>query len=264
MANKLLDLVKRYMGKLRILVIEDDLMHASKAEMLLDELDYALAGIAKNIDEAIRLFVSTKPDVVLMDIDLSDEKDGIELADKFNKINPVPIIFTTSFTDQETFERAKQTEPYAYLIKPLEKNSLQRSIELAVYNFARNFMREEIEADYFTGWSQNMMAQDSFFVKTSDCLEKVRYADVLWVEVSADRYCEIKTATKSFSIRASLKNLEQKLSPYQFVRTHRAYIVNIMKVDNINDREMTVGIGEHEVPMGNAYKQIIMDKLNIL
>ncbi len=232
--------------------------------MLLDELDYELVGVAQNPSDAMRLFLSTKPDLVLMDIDLSAEKDGIEIAEKINKINPVPIIFTTSFTDQATFDRAKTTEPYAYLIKPLDKTALQKSIELAVYQFAKKYMREEIEADYFTGWSQNMMAQDSFFVKTSNQLEKIRYAEVLWVEVGEDRYCNIQTEKDSFSIRASLKNLEHKLSPYQFLRVHRGYIVNIMQVKSINDKEMLIGVGDQNIPLGSAYKNILMEKLNVL
>lgn len=252
------------MAQIRILAIEDDPIHAARMEMLLDELGYFLIEIASTPDEALRLFSATKPDLVLMDIDLSSDRDGIEVAEKMNMINPVPIIFTTSFTDRETIDRAKSSDPYAYMIKPIEQGALQASIELAVFRFAKDYYRDTIESDHFSGWSQNLMAKDSFFVKTSNCLEKIRYADVLWVGVSSDRYCDIVTESRSFTIRTSLKSLEGKLSPYQFVRVHRAYIVNLLKVDSINEQDMSLGIRDKSVPLGSAYKQLIMKQLNII
>lgn len=252
------------MAQVRILAIEDDPIHAARIEMLLDELGYSLIEVASNPTDALRLFSATKPDLVLMDIDLSSERDGIEVAEKMNAINPVPLIFTTSFTDRETIDRAKATEPYAYLVKPIEQGALQASIELAVFRFAKDHFREVIENDHFSGWSQNLISKDAFFVKTSSCLEKIRYADVLYVGVSADRYCDIVTESRNFTVRTSLKNLEGKLSPYQFVRVHRAYIVNMLKIDQINEQEMTVGLGTEFVPLGSAYKQVIMQRLNIL
>jgi DNA-binding LytR/AlgR family response regulator len=252
------------MSKLKILVVEDDPLHAAKAEMLLDELDYQLAGIASSEEEAVRMFLATKPDVVLMDIDLGASRDGIEVAMRLNKINPIPIIFATSFADDRTFERAKVTEPYAYLVKPLSLDEVRRNIELAVFRFAKNYLREQVATDHFSGWSGQLLAQDAFFVKTAETLEKVRYAEVLWVEVSSDRYCDIKTASRTFTLRASLKNLEEKLSPLQFMRVHRAYIVNMLQVESINDKDMTLTVAGHTVPMGAVYKQLIVERLHIL
>lgn len=252
------------MAQLRILAIEDNPLHAGKLEMLLDELGYFLIEVVNNASEAIRMFRATKPDVVLMDVDLGGEKDGIDIAQQINEINPVPIIFITSFTDKTTFDRAKSTEPYAYMIKPVEKASLQASIELAVLRFAKDYFKETVEGDFFTGWSQNMLAKESFFIKTGNGLEKIRYAEVLWIHVAVDRYCDIVTGSKVFTIRASLKQLEDKLSPYQFVRTHRTHIVNIQKIDAISEQDMTVTIGEQIIPLGQAYKQVLMQKLNII
>ena len=101
-------------------------------------------------------------------------------------------------------------------------------------------------------------------MKTSNCLEKVRHADVLWIEVTSNHYCEIKTESRSFNLRTTLKNLEQKLSPQQFMRVHRAYIVNINKVDSIYDRDMLLGIGGEHIPMGAVYKPLVMERLNVL
>lgn len=250
------------MGKLRILAIEDNQLHASRLEFILEELGYELISIASSADEALRLFKATVPDLVLMDIDLSDKQDGIEVAERIKSINPVPIIFLTAFTDQKTFDRAKATEPYAYMIKPVEKSALQASIELAVFRFAKDYFKEAIEETAFTGWRQNMLAKDCFFVKTVNCLEKVRYSDVLWITVTSDRYCEIVTEQQSFTLRASLKGMVEKL-PDQFIRVHRTHIVNINKVDGINEQDLTARIAGHFIPLSQASKQIIIQKLNV-
>ncbi len=251
------------MPKLRILAVEDQPIHASKLEMVLDELGYQLLEIADNATEALRLFKATKPDLVLMDIGLKDDDDGVLLAEKFNNIHPVPIIFTTSFTDKETFERAKATEPYAYMIKPIEKAALQASVELAVFRFAKDYLKGVMEETNFTYTAQGVLSRDCFFVKSGSSLDKIRYNDVLWIAVSSDRYCEVVTNEKSYSIRASLKSLEEKLPAHQFVRSYRTHIVNIFKVDSINEQEMTLTIGMHRIPLGQSSKQVILDRLNI-
>ena len=130
--------------------------------------------------------------------------------------------------------------------------------------FAKDYFKETVEGDFFTGWSQNMLAKESFFIKTGNGLEKIRYADVLWIHVASDRYCDIVTTEKNYNIRASLKQLEEKLSPYQFVRTHRTHIINIQKIDAINEQDMTIHIGKEIVPLGQSYKQILIQKLNII
>lgn len=253
------------MAQLRILAIEDDTVHASRLEMYLEELGYQLVDIVNNATDALRLFKATKPDLVLMDIGLKGETDdGIAISEKLKDISPVPIIFTTSFSDKATIDRAKSTDPYAYMVKPIEKASLQASIELAVFRFAKDFMKDAKEETQITSISQGLISNNCFFVKTGNGLEKIRYDEVLWLAVTTDRYCEIVTEDKRFTLRTSLKYLEEKLPSHQFIRTFRTHIVNIEKVDNINEHDMTLGIGKHRIPMGQVSRQLIMEKLNIL
>ena len=245
------------MSQIRILAVEDNPIHAAKLEMLLDELGYFLIDTVNNTTDAVSKFEAVSPDIMLMDIDLKQDEDGIGIAKKITSINPVPIIFTTSFTDLTTIDRAKATHPFGYLIKPLEKAALQAAIELAVFRFAHTEVHQpEVQS---SGWTQHAIAMDSFFVKTN-CLEKVLYDDILWVGVSSDRYCEIVTESKTFTIRTSLLSLGEKLPPHQFVRIHRTYIVNIQKVIHINEQDMLIGIADQELSMGSAYKEDIMSR----
>ncbi len=251
------------MSQLRILVIEDNPVHAGHMEMLLDELGYELIDMVDNATDALRLFKATRPDLVLTDIGLKDDTDGISIAARLNALYPVPVIFTTSFADSKTFERAKATEPYAYLIKPIEKTALQTSIELAVVRFAKDYVKEAMNESPYRAATKGLLSRDCFFVKTTDGLEKVRFNDVLWAEATINHYCEIVTENKRYKLRSSLKQLEEKLPTHQFIRSHRTHIVNILKVENIYEQDMTLGIGKHRIPLGQGRKQAIMDMLNI-
>ena len=250
------------MAKLRILVAEDNLVHASKMEMILDELGYDLIGIFDNEVEMLRMFNATLPDLVILDIDLKDTDDGVTIAGKINSIRPTPIIFATSFVDKETITRALRTDPYAYLIKPIEKPSLQAAIELAVFKLGKK--DQEASTGKFSGWSEDLVLNESFFIKSGSKLVKVIWADIQWIEVSQDRYCEIVSDKRSFQIRSSMNQLEEKLDPTVFVRIHRSHIVNIEKVDGVDDVDMVVEVGEKSLPLGGAYKNNLMNRLRLL
>jgi DNA-binding LytR/AlgR family response regulator len=109
-----------------------------------------------------------------------------------------------------------------------------------------------------------MIANDALFIKTQERLERINLSNILWVEVAFDRYCQIQTANRAYTLRTPLKNLETKLATYGFVRIHRAYIANLQKIDSLDDKKMIINIGKHELPLGTVYKQMIMEKLTIL
>lgn len=251
------------MAQIKILAVEDNPIHAAKLEMLLDELGYFLIDVESDVRNVLSKAGATQPDLILLDIDLKQAEDGIDLAEKINRQQPVPIIFTTSFADRATLDRAKMTHPYAYLIKPLEKAALQAGIELAVFRFANRGEEASPLPEPNKDWTQHTMTKDSFFVKTN-CLEKVRYNDIRWVGVASDRYCEIVTADKTYTIRTSLKNLEAKLPEQQFVRVHKSFIVNIQKVVNIIEQDMLIKLDDQYVPMGASYRQHLLKYLNVL
>ena len=144
---------------LKILIVEDEQNYADTLEMFVDELGYETAGIAPEGKKAIKLFDNSQPDLVLMDINLKGELTGIDLARIFQGKKDIPIIFITSFEDKETFNKAKQTGPFDYLIKPFEPKTLQRSIELA---FQHTFAEGE---QVFESQEEVVLATNSFFVK---------------------------------------------------------------------------------------------------
>ncbi|MBT6226601.1 MAG: PAS domain S-box protein, partial [Candidatus Scalindua sp.] len=122
------------MKKNRIMIVEDDNVTARSLQMSLDKLGYIVTAIVASGEQAIqKLEKGDNPDLVLMDISLQGELDGIEtariLADRFN----LTVIYLTSHDDKDVFEKAKTTNPYGYLTKPFTTDDLQKVVELGIY-----------------------------------------------------------------------------------------------------------------------------------
>lgn len=129
--------------KAKILVVEDERIIASGIKKDLESMGYAVADIASSGLQAIDIAGMEKPDLVLMDIVLKGDMDGIEAAHEIiNRFN-IPIIYLTAYADEEILERAMITEPYGYLIKPFNDSELKANIEMALYKHKAEEERKE-------------------------------------------------------------------------------------------------------------------------
>ena len=121
------------MKKTKILVVEDEGVLAKGIEKKMGTLGYTVTGIAFSGEEAIRMAEEQQPDLVLMDIKLHGEMDGIEAAGQIREKFKVPVVYLTAYSDKETTNRAKITEPYGYILKPVGERELHCNIEMALY-----------------------------------------------------------------------------------------------------------------------------------
>ena len=103
-----------------ILIVEDEVMLSTWLKMQLEDEGYLVCGCITTGEEAIEFVKETKPDVIIMDINLVGEIDGIEAAEKIKKKSNIPIIFMTGYEEPDIYERAQKTNPVAYLTKPVE------------------------------------------------------------------------------------------------------------------------------------------------
>ena len=120
------------MAKASILVVEDVRFVARDIQEFLEDLGYRVPGLAATGEEAIRAAEELAPDLILMDIGLKGEMDGIEAARRIRDRLNIPIIYLTGQGDEATVERAKRTDPFAYLRKPLNEKELPAAIEIAL------------------------------------------------------------------------------------------------------------------------------------
>lgn len=121
------------MVKERILVVEDDAIAQLDIKTALERAGYLVAGVAVSGEEAIVLADSLAPDLVLMDIRLEGEMDGVEAANEIVRLYDIPIIFLTVYTDDETLHWAKVSGPFGYLLKPVDHKELKSAIEVGLY-----------------------------------------------------------------------------------------------------------------------------------
>ena len=120
------------MSKGTILLVEDDNIIAKVISWRLEKLGYSLCGRASSCAEAMDLLRQNVPDLILMDINLKGETDGIETAKMIKKRIHIPVIYLTSHSDDETLARAKETYPEGFITKPFNDNDLKVAIELAL------------------------------------------------------------------------------------------------------------------------------------
>lgn len=121
------------MKKIQILVVEDESIVAKNIQNMLNNLGYDVSGIASSGRAAIKKAGEMQPDLILMDIKLNGDMDGVEAAEKIHDRFYIPVVYLTAYADEETLQRAKITEPFGYILKPFEEKELHTNIEIALY-----------------------------------------------------------------------------------------------------------------------------------
>jgi CheY-like chemotaxis protein len=133
--------------KKQILIVEDEIIAAMDIQKRLINLGYNVPAIVSSGEEAIIKVKENKLDLVLMDINLNGEMDGIEATSIIHSFSDIPIIYLTAYSDDITLARAKITEPYAYIVKPFKDRELQINLEIAFYKYT---MEKKLKESYET------------------------------------------------------------------------------------------------------------------
>ena len=247
-----------------ILIVEDDAIVAMDLEDTLQTKDYRIAGIADNGREALSFVEKETIDLMLLDIQIKGDWDGIETARQLMSVKDIPFIYLTAFSDGETIERAKETKPAAYLIKPYQPRNLLVAIDLALHNFALR-QTNPSKTIPITPRKQTLQPIDqaepilyfneAIFIKQNYKFVKVNLRDILYFEVDGN-HSYIVTNVHKYILRHSLSAILEKLNQPFFVRTHRSYAININYLDTFNDH--SIFIGERELPLGRHYKDTFL------
>jgi diguanylate cyclase (GGDEF)-like protein/PAS domain S-box-containing protein len=116
----------------RILIVEDERIVAADLAAVLRQLGYEVTGMAASADQALALVEADRPDLALMDIRIRGDRDGIDVAGVLRARFRIPVVFVSAFADDVTIERARQTQPFGYLVKPFSDRELRSAIEVAL------------------------------------------------------------------------------------------------------------------------------------
>lgn len=134
----------------KILIVEDEPLIAADIEATLSELGYIIGGIASSAEEAIEQLQSNPPDLVLLDITLGSDQNGLHVAEHLRQNTTLPFIFLTSHADKGTLDKAKKFLPNAYLVKPFNETDLLTTIEIVIYSHRQQVLKSEIKPVFET------------------------------------------------------------------------------------------------------------------
>jgi DNA-binding LytR/AlgR family response regulator len=242
------------MQPLKILIVEDEMLIAANIAMQLESIGYEIVGLLPRGNEAINAVKADKPDLVLMDINLKGDLDGIETAMAMHLDGPIPIIYLTANTDDAHFNRAKATNPYAFLSKPFKKMDLKHAVELA----SDRILQEKAEPQ---NMPSKLVLNDRIFVRHNEVMVKIIIEDILYLE--ADRnYCQVFTKENTYLLVNTLKNMEEKLPSEVFQRIHRSYIVNLKNVEEVAQNHITVH--KKILPLSKELRKDLLDRLRMV
>ena len=223
------------MKSVNVLIVEDEVLIAETIKLFLNERGHTVAGIAISYDEAIQKIQKTEPDVVLLDIRLSGSKSGIDVANYLrHSSEDTPYIIVSSQYDNQFIEKAMKAGAVGYLTKPISKESLWSTIELAVLK------QEESAAN-----------ENYVELKISQGIQRIKVADIKYIK-SDHVYVEINCTNAKYLARYNLNEMLNMINDSKFVRCHRSYIINTKLIDRYSKQK--VWIGDEEIPIGSKYE----------
>jgi len=234
---------------MKILIVEDEFIIAQSLSTTLKRLGYTVISICSTFEEAQSFLLKETPEIILLDIKLKGNKNGIDLAELINKTYQIPYIFLTSITDRHLLNSLKYLDPASILIKPFNKHELN-----AILTLIKHKEEQKKIVDSQTNTSSN-----TIFIKQKSEYLKLRFTDILYIK-SIDVYLMVKTKDKSYKFRGTLDTYTQKLND-QFARVHRSFIVNTEHIDKVYKEHLL--INEDIIPIGNTYKTTILKILKI-
>ncbi len=241
------------MEKTKVLIVEDEALIADNLAAIIGDLNYEVTDICANAEEAIKSIKNNPPEVCLLDVSIDGEIDGIDLATMIQKRIQVPHIFITSFSDSSTIERAKQTSPAAYIIKPYTAKEVEVNMTLALYK-----KDEPVSIPIKTS---NNPEDDSFFIKDKHELVKIKFDEISYCE-AADNYTIIYTSKSKYMISQTMKAVFEKLEAGGFVRIHRSYFVRFKDIESIGPNYII--IQGKEIPMSQNHRQELLARINLI
>jgi two-component system, LytTR family, response regulator LytT len=247
---------------MNIMVVEDESIVAKDIQVCLRKLGYNVVGTFPSGEQAVEEAKTLEPDLVMMDIMLKGQMSGIEAADAIRKEQDIPIIFLTAYTDRNTVDKAKETEPYGYIIKPFKEIDIQTAIEIALYKHGKE-LEVKKERDYYYSLVEKQDSPDMMFVKANQKLVKIKYADIYFIEALKD-YVVINTKERRYTIHSTMKDIESKMPDKDFVRVHRSFIVRLDRIKEIDHSNVIMEDDKKVVPVGGSYKELLQDRLNMI
>jgi len=231
-------------------VIDDDKLSRKVVESYIDRTDYLnlMASYSSGI-EAINEIKKNDPiDLIFLDVEMP-EMSGMEFM---NSLNTTPQIIIISAKEQYALE-AFEYDVSDYLLKPISYSRFFKAVNKV------NSRIQKKENEIVTH------EKNEIFIKSNSTLVRLNYDDILWVE-ALENYVVVNTFTDKYTIHFTMKAIEDKMPSNRFTRIHRSYVVNLKKIEMIEDNSViiTTDGGSKSIPIGKSYREKLMGDINLM
>jgi DNA-binding LytR/AlgR family response regulator len=231
------------------IIIDDDPLSRKIIEGFIDKTDSLnLVGSFESPITAFQAFDGEDNiDLIFLDVEMP-EMSGLEFI---NTLDSPPMVIIVSGQEKYALE-AFEYDVIDYLLKPLSLPRFYKSVSKAQ---KRHLDRESI----------SRYPEEIFIKKKNSTLVRLRYDDILWVE-ALENYVTVNTFKEKFTIHFTMKSIENKLPLVKFKRIHRSFIVNINRIEYIEDSNVVIKTesGTKILPIGKSYRDNLMDELNLI
>ncbi len=231
-------------NKLKVLLFEDRKEDTLRLQETLLAQQMEVVGVASNIDEGLELVNTIDFDIALLDIFINGKPEGIELANEIG--TEKPFIFITSSIEASIFEKAKNTNPQNYLIKPFNPLELSFAIELAI--------EKAVAKEGAFSQKIPICHNDSILIKKNKAFIKIKLKNIYSISVEG-QYCNVNTDEDIFLLHISLTQLIKEFPEAQFIRVNRNLMVNTEKIKIVYpDDNLIILTNNEKVSLSRRYK----------
>lgn len=235
------------MKVLKVLIVEDEILIAETIKIYLEDRGHQIVNIAISYDEAVSAYHLRKPDIVLLDIRLYGPHSGIDVANFIlGQKESVPFIYLTSQYDQRILDHALTTNPYGYLTKPIQKESLWTSIESA-YNL---FLSKNAVDKMIT-------------IQDGKNNYQIKVNDILFIQADHVYSKIVNTQQKELIIRKTLQQVLELIDFDFIIYCHRSYIVNSKYITSWNQDEIILN-KDTPIPISRSRKNEVLEKIKLM
>lgn len=231
----------------KLLIVEDEPIIAFDLKQCVEQEGFEVIGIAASAEEAFLKLEANSPDLVLLDIKIKGEADGISVAKHLNETN-IPFVFITSSHDVHTLERVKLVKPAGFILKPFRDEEVLANIHLAI--------KKQTPAE------DTRVKAERIFIRDGGALRPIQTKDLLFVKGESNYSVLYFRDGRSYTLAHTLKSIQEKLPEATFCRVHKSYLINLEYIDLIE--HSILKIGEHIIPIGKSHRGLLFDKLQVL
>lgn len=239
------------MEKWKILIVEDELITAVDIKETLEKAGHQIIAVARDFKEAMAAVKRQLPDLAMIDIRLEDSTmDGIGVGKELLNLHFMPIIYLTANSESETFQRAKETLPAAYLLKPFRHRELAMQVELAYTN------RKS---------STNSLDSEHLYLPINKGYEKIAQADVLYL-LADGSYTKVFMLNEEVPLLVSMNlgHLAQYFTAPHFYRLSRSLLINLSHLGRIERNQLWLENHKLPIPVPDVNRAELLRRLKIV